>query len=149
MEGPKERHTKWSKSNRGGEILNDIPYMWNLKEMIQTNLRTKQKDRKQTSGCSMRGGIVRDFGTLMYTLWYLKRITSKNLLCSTWNSAQRDVQAWMGGGGREWTRVYGQPSPFASHLKRSQRCQLATPQYKIKHWRFGGNACIKVHLKKW
>ena len=42
------------------------------------------------------------------------------------------------GGGREWIHVYGRPSPFASHLKRSQHCQLAIPQYKIKRWKFGG-----------
>ena len=32
----------------------------------------------------------------MYTLLYLKLITSKDLLCSTWNSAQCVVD-WMGG----------------------------------------------------
>ena len=32
----------------------------------------------------------------MYTLLYLKLITSKDLLCSTWNSAQYVVD-WMGG----------------------------------------------------
>ena len=30
MDGPKECHTEWSKSDRG-EISYDIPYMWNLK----------------------------------------------------------------------------------------------------------------------
>ena len=33
-------------------------------------------------------GIVRDFGKVMYTLLYLKRITNKDLLYSMWNSAQ-------------------------------------------------------------
>ena len=33
----------------------------------------------------------------MYTLLYLKWITNKDLLYSTWNSAQCDVPAWMGG----------------------------------------------------
>ena len=33
----------------------------------------------------------------MYTLLYLKWITSKDLLYSTWNSAQCNVAAWMGG----------------------------------------------------
>ena len=31
MDGPRDRHTEWSESDREGEILYDIPYMWNLK----------------------------------------------------------------------------------------------------------------------
>ena len=31
MDGPRDCHTEWSKSDREGEILYDIPYMWNLK----------------------------------------------------------------------------------------------------------------------
>ena len=39
----------------------------------------------------------------MYTLLYLKWITNKDLLYSTWNSAPCYVAAWMGGGfGWEW-----------------------------------------------
>ena len=34
----------------------------------------------------------------MYTLLYLTCVTNKDLLYSTWNSAQRYVAAWMGGG---------------------------------------------------
>ena len=54
-------------------------------------------------------GIVKDFGKVMYTLLYLKWITNKNLLCSTWNSAQCYVAAWMGGGLGEngYVYVYG------------------------------------------
>ena len=37
---------------------------------------------------SMREGIVREFGTDMYTLLYLKWITNKDLLYSAGNSAQ-------------------------------------------------------------
>ena len=33
-------------------------------------------------------GIVKDFGKVMYTQLYLKRITNKDLLYSTGNSAQ-------------------------------------------------------------
>ena len=33
----------------------------------------------------------------MCTLLYLKWITNKDLLCHTWNSAQRHAAAWMGG----------------------------------------------------
>jgi len=42
-------------------------------------------------------GIVREFGINIYTLLYFKRITNKDLLYSTGNSAQCYVAAWMGG----------------------------------------------------
>ena len=59
----------------------------------------------------------------MYTLLYLKRITNKDLLYSTGNSAQCSEAAWMGGEfGGEWTHVYVWLSPFAVHLKLSQHC---------------------------
>ena len=57
----------------------------------------------------------------MDTLLYLTRRTSKDLLPSTGNSAQRHEAAWMGGEfGGEWVHVYGWLSPFAVHLKLSQ-----------------------------
>ena len=50
-----------------------------------------------------RGGIVREFGMDMYTLLYLKLITNKDLLYSTWKSVQCDVAVWMAGEfGEEW-----------------------------------------------
>ena len=62
-------------------------------------------------------------GMDMYTLRYLKWITNKDLLCSTGNSAQCDVAAWMGVGfGGEWIHVCIWLSPSAVHLKPSQHC---------------------------
>ena len=59
----------------------------------------------------------------MYTLLYLKWIINKDLLCSTGNSAQCYVAAWMGGGfGGEWAHVYVRLSSLAVHLKLSQHC---------------------------
>ena len=47
-------------------------------------------------------GTVSEFGML-----HLKWIANKNLLDSTWNSAQCYVAAWMGGEiGGEWIHVY-------------------------------------------
>ena len=56
MDGPRDYHTKWSKSDRKKQtsyditytdierqILYDIAYMLNLKKKIQMNLFTKQK----------------------------------------------------------------------------------------------------------
>ena len=57
----------------------------------------------------------------MYTLLYLEWITNKNLLYSTWNSAQCCMAAWMGGEFEvEWIYVYVWLSPLAVHLKLSQ-----------------------------
>ena len=63
MDGPRDHHTKWSKSERERQISYDITYMWNLKKVIQVNVFTKQKwihrHRKQTHGYlrGKRGGI--------------------------------------------------------------------------------------------
>ena len=79
-------------------------------------------DRKTNLWLSGRM-IVRDFETVTYTLLYLKWITSKDLLYSTWNSAQWCVAAWMGGGfGGEWMLVYVCLSLFVIHLKLPQHC---------------------------
>ena len=57
------------------------------------------------------------FVMVIYTLLYLKWITNKDLLYSTWNSAQCYVAAWMGGEfGGEWIHVYIWLSPFPVHL---------------------------------
>ena len=70
----------------------------------------------------------------MYTLLYLKWITNKDLLYSTWNSAQCYVPAWMGGGvgGRTDTCMYVWLSPFTVHLKLSQHCYTTIQNKKFK-----------------
>ena len=57
----------------------DITYTWNLKNMIQMNLFTKQKQihrhRKQAYGYqrgNVGGGINQEFGFNRYTLLYIK-----------------------------------------------------------------------------
>ena len=85
--------------------------IWN--EVIQINLFTKQKQthRCREKTCWLEGKnvgkeIVRDFGISMYTLLYLKWITNKDLLYSTWNSAPCYVAALMGAGFEwEWIRA--------------------------------------------
>ena len=69
------------------------------------------------------GGRDREFGKDMYTLLCLKWITSKDLLYSTWNSAQCYMAAQMGGEfGGEWIHVYVWLNPLAVNLKLSQHC---------------------------
>ena len=63
-------------------------------------------------------GTIREFGMNMYRALYLKQITNKDLLYSTWNSAHCYMATWMRGeSGGEWIRVYLWQSPFAVHLK--------------------------------
>ena len=58
-----------------------------------------------------------------YTLLYIKWVTNKNLVYSTWDSAQSYVAAWMGGEFEgKWIHVYIWLSPFVAHLKLSQEC---------------------------
>ena len=48
MDGPKDCHTEWSKSDREGEIPYDIPYMWSLKRNETNELTCKTERDSQT-----------------------------------------------------------------------------------------------------
>jgi len=125
MDGPRECHTEWSKSEKEKYHMPSL-YVELKKKKIQMNLLTKQKAthrlRKWTHGFQ-GDGIVMDLGKIMYTLLYLKWITHKNLLQSTWNSVQCFVAAWMRDRfGGEWIHVYVWLSPFTVHLKLPQHC---------------------------
>ena len=90
--------------------------MWNPKRNDTNDLTYKTETDLQTwrrslwlPGEKIRERITREFGVYMYmyTLLYLKWITTKDLQYSTWNSAQCYVAAWMGGEfGGEWVHVY-------------------------------------------
>ena len=64
MDGPRDDHTKWSKSDRERQILYDITYMWNLKKWYKwthlqnryrlTDIENKLTATKRETG---RGGI--------------------------------------------------------------------------------------------
>ena len=73
---------------------------------------TDLEDKFMVAGGKMRARD-REFGMGMYTLLYLKWITDKDPLYTTWNSAQCCVAAWIGGEfGAEWIHVYVWLSPF-------------------------------------
>ena len=108
MDGPRVCHTEWSKSNKEEEMSYDILYIWNLKGN-DTNKLTKEKKthRLREWAYGWQGeGIVREFGMDMYTLLYLKWITNKGQLYSTWSYAQCYVAAGMGGSLRENGYMY-------------------------------------------
>ena len=59
MDGPRDYHTKWSKSDRERQIPHETTYMWNLK--CDTNEQTQtHRHRKQTYGYQRRKRVKRD-----------------------------------------------------------------------------------------
>ena len=44
MDGPRDYHSKWSKSDKGRQISYDITYMWNLKKWYKwTYLKSRNR----------------------------------------------------------------------------------------------------------
>ena len=41
MDGPRDYHTKWNKSDRERQMSNDSTYMWNLKKWYKLNSKTE------------------------------------------------------------------------------------------------------------
>ena len=67
----------------------------------------------------------------MYILLYLKWITNKDMLYSTWNSTQCYVPTWMGDGFEgEWINIYVWLSPLTVHLKLLHYCYLSISNTK-------------------
>ena len=100
--------------------------MWNLKRNDTNELIYKMERDSQTKRMNLwlpegeepGEGIVRGFRIDMYTLLYLKWITNKLPVYSTWNCTQCYMPAWMGEGFRgEGVHVYLWLNPFTVHLK--------------------------------
>ena len=69
----------------------------------------------------------------IHALLYLKWIIHKDLLYSTWNSAQCYVAAWMGGEFQgEWIRVYVWLSLFLFTLNYHNIVNQLNPNIKLK-----------------
>ena len=131
MDGPRDCHTEWNKSDRG-EISYDISYMWNLQRNHTNEIICKTEMDSQTlrmslwlPGGRMGEGIVRESEMDKYTPLYLKESTNKDLLYSTGNSSQCYMAAWMGREfGGEWIH-----SPLLStwnyHSINNQLCVLS------------------------
>ena len=56
MRGSRECHTEQSKSDRKGEILYDIPYMWNLKRNDTNELIKQKQTHRQKMNLWLLGG---------------------------------------------------------------------------------------------
>ena len=57
MDGPREYHTKWSKSERERQILYDITYMQNLKYDRNEKQKQIHRHRKQIYGYQRGKGL--------------------------------------------------------------------------------------------
>ena len=118
MDGPRDYHSEWSKSDRGGQILYDIAYMWNLKKGYKwTYLSNRNKSyrcRKQSYGYHQEGNRGLES---TYTQYY-----NKDLLYSRKNSTQYSVMTYMGiESKKEW--IYVQLIHFAIQQKVTQHCK--------------------------
>ena len=82
MDGPRDDHTKWSKSDKDNIIWYHSYVESNFKKMIQMSLFTKQKKTyrywKQTYGyqrghvTGREGGINQELGMNIHTLLYIR-----------------------------------------------------------------------------
>ena len=80
MDGPRDCHIEWSKSDRERQISYDIAYIWNLKKWYKwTYLQNRNRVtdvEKQTygyqGGKGAGGGINWEIGIDIYTLLYIK-----------------------------------------------------------------------------
>ena len=78
MDGPRDCHTEWSKSEREKQISYDIAYMWNLEKWyrwtcLQSRNRVTDVENKLTDTKGERGGGMNwEIGTDIHTLLYIK-----------------------------------------------------------------------------
>ena len=96
MDGPRDYHTKRSKSERERQIPYNITYIWNL-IMTQMNISTKQKQTDIENRCVVvkeegrGGGMDWEFGISRCKLLYTGYINNKVLQYSTGNYIQYPV----------------------------------------------------------
>ena len=78
MDGPRDCHTEWSKSDRDRQISYDIAYMWNLKKgykwtyLQSRNRVTDVENKLMVTKWGRGGGMNWEIGTDIYTLLYIK-----------------------------------------------------------------------------
>ena len=103
MDGPRECHTESdsksdSKSDREREIAYDIPYMWDLKRNYTNDLTYKTETYK-TFSPTQKMNLRLQGGNNSQGVWdghvhtAVFKMDNKDLLYSTWNSAQCYVAA--------------------------------------------------------
>ena len=100
IDGPRDDHTKWSKSAKERQLPYDITYVWNLKYeliyesssvWIETDSQTQRTDMRLPSGEGGRRGVNWEFGVNRCKLLYRGWINNEVLSHSTGNQFQYPV----------------------------------------------------------
>ena len=107
-------------------------------KMIQTNLSTKQKQthrhRKQTYGYQRRGGICQEPGLNVYTLLYIKHVTSEDLSYNTGNYTQYQVQTNKGRESDTYTCMYNITESLWCSPETKGHCKSTRLQQGLPRW---------------
>ena len=86
MDATRNSHTKWTKSEREGQIPYDITYMWILKYGTNEPIyKTENTHRHREQTCGWQGGgsgMDWEFGINRRKLLLLEWISNEVLLCS-------------------------------------------------------------------
>ena len=132
IDGPRDDHTKGSKSEKGRQIPHDITYMRNLKydtnELIYENdSQTQRTDLWSPRGRGGRVGIEWEVGISRCKLRYIEWINNKVLLQSTGKYIQHPV---INCNGKEYEKEYVYLNHFAVHQKLTQHCKSTILQFK-------------------
>ena len=99
--------------------------VWTIKKNQFPRLTDLENELMVSRGEPWGKGIVREFGMDMYTHLYLKWMTNKDLLNSTWNMAHCYMAACLGREfGGELEHVYVWLNLFIVHLNLPQHCLL-------------------------
>ena len=91
--GVQERTDKGFGVRRSGCCVENLKRNDTNELIYKTDSQTQRMSLWLPGGKAEGGEIIREFEMVMYTLVYFKWITSKDLLCSTGNSAQYYVAA--------------------------------------------------------
>jgi len=88
MDGTRDSHTKWSKSERERQMSYDIIYIWNLIYGMNESFYKKETHgpEEQTCGCQWGGrGMDWEFGVNRCKLFHLEWVSNEILLYNTGN----------------------------------------------------------------
>ena len=87
MDGTRDYHTKWSKSDREIQISYDITYTWNVKHDTNEPIYEMETDSQTRGGCQ-GGGEVGEFEVSRSKLVHIEWIQNKVPLSSMGNYSQ-------------------------------------------------------------
>ena len=102
IDGSRDGHTEWNKSDRERQIWSDSNYKWNLRKWYKRTYLQKEKEsqiEKANRQFLRQKGVCEiswEMGAEIYRLQHTKEITAKNLVCGTGNSLPCDDRCGKG-----------------------------------------------------